>query len=123
MDKSQAIDRFWNRFLKAYDQNTVKEGLQFPYITYEVAVTPQEETALTASIWYKGTAQNKSWREITEKADEISRTIGYQGVIIPVDDGYIWIKRGNPFYQRMSDEDDNIRRIVLNIIVEYLTPN
>lgn len=119
MDKSQAIDRFWNTFLKAYDQNTVKEGLEFPYITYEVAVTPQEENLLTASLWYK----DKSWKDITQKADEISRIIGYQGVVIKVDDGYIWIKRGNPFYQRMSDEDDTIRRIVINISVDYLTAN
>ena len=41
--------------------------------------------------------------------------------LIPCDEGYLWIKRGNPFAQRMSDENDGIRRIYINIELEYFT--
>jgi hypothetical protein len=39
---------------------------------------------------------------------------------MPYDKGVIWFKKGNPFLQRMADPDDAIRRIVVNIEVEYL---
>lgn len=116
MDKSQAIHSFWNRFLPAYDQNTVKEGLTMPYITYEVATSPQDEVMLSASLWYKG----RSWEDISKKSDEISKAIGIGGALLKTDKGYVWFKRGTPFAQRMGDEDDSVRRIVLNIVAEYL---
>jgi hypothetical protein len=33
----------------------------------------------------------------------------------------VWIYRGSPFSQRMSDVDDTVRRIIINITVEYFT--
>ena len=119
MDKSQAIHSFWNTFLTAYDQNTVEEGLQFPNITYEVATSPQDEDALTASLWYK----SNSWEDISKKSDEISKYIGMGGKLLKTNDGYVWIKRATPFSQRMSDENDSIRRIVLTIYAEFLEEN
>jgi hypothetical protein len=41
---------------------------------------------------------------------------------IPLDVGYLYLTRGNPFAQRMADDDDTVRRIYLVIMVEYLTP-
>ena len=38
------------------------------------------------------------------------------------DSGAIWIKRGEPFAQNMGDQnDDMIRRKIINLSVEYLT--
>lgn len=119
MDREQAIQSFWSSFgLKAYDENTVPDDVTLPYITYNLSVSGYDETTLmSASIWYRST----SWKDITEKAEEISRYIGLGGKVVPFDDGKIWIIRGTPFSQRMSDEDDTIRRIYLNILAEYLT--
>ena len=78
MDKWQAIDKFWNSFgIPAYDENTVVTGDNSPtppYITYN-AVTSRvgQEISLTASIWYRG----YSWKEVSEKANEIAEAIGY----------------------------------------------
>ena len=120
MHKVDAIDKFFKSFgLPAYDQNTVKSTIKLPYKTYDAPVSPGDEVSLTASIWYQG----REWTEIRRKADEISTAIGICGKVIPVDDGYIWIKRGTPFAQPVGDENEKIRRIVLNIIVEYLTEN
>lgn len=121
MNKAQAIQSFWSSFgLPAYDQSSVPSGTDgaiMPYITYEMkADNLGNEVGMAASIWYR----SSSWEAVTLKSDEVARKIG--GILpIPIDGGYCWIKRGSPFAQRMSDEDDSVRRILINITVEYLT--
>ena len=123
MDKAQALNQFWNSFdLTAIDESSAyDERMELPdkYITYEVGTGNIEgSVALTASVWYLST----SWREITQKADQIAQFIGYSGKVIKIDGGYLWIKLGNPFAQRIAvDANDNLRRIYLNITVDYLT--
>lgn len=123
MNKEQALDSFWNSFgLDAYDENSVSQGTEFPYITYSVATGSLSDygTALSASLWFRDT----SWKFITFLSNTISETIGYGGKVLPYDGGFLWIKRGSPFAQRMGDpDDDQIRRIVINIEVEYLSEN
>lgn len=120
MTKSEALHKFWSSFgIKAYDANTVPDTAReiFPRITYDVATDSfGNEVALTASIWDR----NMSWVRAEEIKDEISGEIGDGGVNAPYKNGMIWIKRGTPFATRMSDTDDSIRRILLNIEVEYI---
>lgn len=122
MDKAQAIYNFWAGFaLPAYDETQVlPEDAPLPRITYETATDSfGQEIALTASLWYYST----SWKDITQKAAEISQSIGMGGKIIRTDNGALWIKRGSPFAQRMGDSNDSIRRIVLNISAEFFEQN
>lgn len=125
MDKWQALQTFWASFdLEAIDNtilldNDTREelGIDFPYITYEASTSDFDEPlALTASLWY----HSLSWGAISQKADEIGDALGLGGVKIPYDGGQVWIQRGTPFAQRLSDPDRYIRRIVLNIVVEFL---
>lgn len=119
MNKIQTLDRFWNSFgLKAYDENSVPDNTSFPYITYEVTSDSFGNTlAQTASLWYR----SSSWSEITEKAQDIDDFITRGGRTIAYDGGAMWIQRGSPWAQRMNDpSDDMIRRIVLNITIEFL---
>jgi len=121
MNSAQAIDRFWNRFgLLAYDKDSVPKGAAFPYITYEVADGGEfgSSAALSASLWYK----DSSWKAITEKTEAIKQYIGRGGVNMRTDSGIIWIQMRTPFAQRMGDPDnDMIRRMVLNVSVDFLT--
>ena len=121
MTKAQALHEFWASFgLPAYDENTVPIDAQIPRITYSVSTDSFENTLfLSANLWYKST----SWKEISEKAEEIAERIGVNGYTIKaIDNGYLWIVKGTPFAQRMSDpSDDSIRRIYINIIAEFLT--
>lgn len=122
MNKAQALHQFWSSFgLTAIDeQSAYDETIELPsnYITYEVQTAGFEnELLLSASLWYYST----TWTDITQKADEIADYIGYGGRVIAVDGGYIWIKLGSPFAQRMAVEQENYRRIILNITVDYLT--
>ena len=123
MDKEQAIHSFWSSFgLTAYDEQTVPTGWSAPkppYITYEVVTgNINNPVSLSASLWYRGT----SWAPITQKLHEIEQALSYGGAIIDLDHGKLWLQRGSPFAQRMSDDNDNlIRRIYININAEFLT--
>ncbi len=121
-DKAQALYQFWSSFeLPAYDENSVPTGRDassYEYITYSVATDCiGYDVGLSASLWYR----SSSWAEISRKAEEIAEKLDNMPPI-PIVGGYLWLKRGNPFAQRMSDPaDDMIRRIYINISAEYLT--
>lgn len=118
MTKMQAFHAFWSSFnIPAYDVFTVPDNAQFPYITYEASDDFfGAQLQQSVSIWYR----SSSWTEITMKENEIAERIGRGGVLVPCDGGNIWIKRQNPWAQRMDDPSDNmVRRIVLNIEAEF----
>lgn len=119
MNKIQALNAFWNSFnLKAYDEYSVPDNTSLPYITYEVSSDDFGNMILqTASLWYR----SSSWSEITAKEQEIANFITRGGRMIKYDDGAIWIQKGSPWAQRLDDPSDNmIRRIILNVTVEFL---
>ena len=117
MDKFQALDTFWNSFgIPAYDSNTVPDDADTPYITYEASVAEiDEKVPLTASLWYT----SNSWKEISQKAEEISEYIG-GGAGVRYDRGRLWITKEVPFAQRMTEANNRqVRLIVLQVTAEY----
>lgn len=118
MTAEQAIHSFWSSFnLTAYDENSVPDDAVLPYITYSLSVDTFNNTILnTINIWYRST----SWINVTNKAKEIINTITDGGISIPTDKGIIRMNLGNPIYNRMGDENKNIKRIRINIETEYI---
>lgn len=119
MDKGQAIQSFWSGFgLTAYDENTVPDDATMPYITYSSSTDSLDNpVTMYGSLWYR----SSSWAEISQKKDQISEYISSMQPI-RIDGGYVWIMKGTPFAQRMSDpSDDLIRRMYININAEFLT--
>lgn len=121
MDKFQALDYFWNSFsVPAYDTTSVPDNATMPYMTYEVATDSFNNSVMTTNgLWYNST----SWAAISQKVQEISEAIGSGGVLIPFDDGNIWVRRGTPFAQRMSTEKGTVKRYVLNFIIDFNSEN
>ena len=122
MNAQAALNSFWNGFgLEAFEENTVPENAfatRTGYITYSAAQAFFDEpTMLSGSIWSRST----SWGSAVAKMQQIAEAIGIGGKLIKTDDGYLWIKRGVPFAQRMSDEDPAVRRIYMNVEVEFFT--
>lgn len=119
MDKEQALQSFFEGFgVPAYDENTVPDDAPLPRITYQnITDNFGVQNVLTASIWDR----SKSWKSVTDILHSIENSMGYGGQTVTYDGGMAWISRGVPFAQRMGDEDDSIRRIVLNIQIEYLS--
>lgn len=129
MNKMQALHSFWSGFgLKAYDENSVPEyvdngeGEQIklvpPYLTYESSSDSfGNALAQTANLWYR----SSSWSEITEKEQEIADFITRGGRMIAYEGGSMWIQKASPWAQRLEEpSDEMIRRIVLNITIEFL---
>lgn len=121
MTKGQAIQKFWESFnIPAYDETTVPDDAPFPYITYQVHLSSLDGLCITnASIWYR----SYSWKEISEKTEEISKAIAQMNPpSVKIDGGRMFITKGVPFAQRMREEsDDTIRRMLLNVNYEFLT--
>ena len=121
MDKYQALDSFWNSFgWPAYDEGTVPDGAPLPRITYSVVSDSLGyPVMIPASLWDK----NTSWERISKKADEIAQAIVEMNPpAIKLDSGRMYLTKGSPFAQRMQEpSDDMMRRIYLNVDVEFFT--
>lgn len=120
MNKIQALNQFWEDAsgLTAYDETSVPDTAVLPYLTYET-VTDQfgQEVAVTTSLWYRST----SWAEVSQKELEIADYIGRGGRMVTYTGGAFWIKKASPWSQRLSDaSDDMIRRVVLNVTIEFV---
>ena len=123
MTKEQALHPVWNSFgWRAVDEQSAYDDrmdLQMPYITYSVQIAELDEPLqLTADLWDRST----SWVRVTDKAEEIAKHIKHMNPI-KLDKGYMWITTGVPFAQRMAEDTGlaEVRRIYLNINVEFLT--
>lgn len=119
MDKVQAIHNFWSQFgLPAYDENSVPDDAVMPYVTYTVATDSLDQpVALSGNLWYR----SNSWKEITLKSEEIAKAVAEKGFYsTKLNNGYVWITKGSPFAQRMTDTDP-IKRIYINLMAEFLT--
>ena len=120
MDKAQALYDFWASFgLPAYDETNIPDDAVMPYITYNTVTDSIDNVVpLSASIWYRST----SWAEISRKSEEIAKKVAEHGYYITdVDKGYLWLTKGQPFAQRIANEDRSIRQIYVNVTGEFLT--
>ena len=123
--KAEAYHAFWSQFgVPAYEENSVPDGEDspgFPRLSYEFGTDAFSDygVALTVSLWYR----DPSWASINAKTEEISAVIGRGGVQFPCPGGAFWITRGSPWAVSMGDEnDDMIKRKVLNVTVRWNTP-
>lgn len=132
MNKQQAYNAFWSGFgVLAFEENSVpddkvidsliKAGVakaKYPLITYQVLTDDIDHPVFpTASIWDR----SSSWERSDLLANEISEYI--QGMdTIKLDNGRMFITKGSPFSQhQLESSDTNIRRIILNLGIEFFT--
>lgn len=125
MTKGAALQAFFEHFLPSYAASAVPDDVVFPCLTYEMITSAWDGdngggVSLTVNLWYYTTSEATP----NEKAEEISKAIGYGGKLLPCDDGYIWLKRGSPWCQSLHDNAESIiKRRYLNVTAEYLTAN
>lgn len=123
MTKAAALHQFFSSFgMTAYTSTSVPEDAIFPYLTYDFITSAFEEgeVSLTVNLWF----YTESEAVPNAKAEELSAAIGFSGKVIPCDGGYIWLKRGSPWCQSLSDETSpTIKRRYINVTAEYLTTN
>lgn len=123
MTKAAALYQFFSSFgMPAYTSTSVPDGVTFPYLTYELITSAFKagEVGLTVNLWFYTTSEAIP----NAKAEELSEAIGMGGKILKCDGGYIWLKRGSPWCQSLSDETSpTIKRRYINVTAEYLTEN
>lgn len=120
MTKNKALYAWFNEIMTFYRDTAVPEDAELPYGTYTYAEDAfgGNQVALTVNLWFR----TESEAVPDEAAQALSDAIGYGGVLIPCDDGYIWLTRGSPWCQSMTDESDTaIKRRYINVTAEYLT--
>lgn len=123
MTKEAALKAFFSSFgIPAYPATGLPQDVIFPYLTYEPITSAWDggEVGITVNLWYFTTQESPP----NAKARELSEAIGLGGVSLPCDGGFIWLKRGSPWCQNLSDETDkNIKRRYINVTAEYMTIN
>ena len=120
MTKNKALYAWFNDFMPFYRASSVPDDVIMPYGTYEYTESAFDagEVGLTVNLFFR----TESEAVPDEAAQNLSKRIGYSGVTIPCDEGYIWLKRGSPFCQSLTYENDPaIKRRYINITAEYLT--
>ena len=120
MTKNKALHAWFNGLMPFYRASAVPDDVVFPYGTYEYIDSAFEtgEIGMTVNLWFR----TESEAGPDEMAQTLSRRIGYGGKVIPCDEGYLWLKRGSPFCQSLTDQEDPaIKRRYINITAEYLT--
>ena len=122
MTKGAALQAFFSQFMDAYAASAVPEDVAVACLTYELITSAWDggEVGLTVNMWFYTTSEAVP----NAKAQELSDSIGYGGVTLPCDGGFIWLKRGSPWCQNLQDDTDkNIKRRYINVTAEYMTLN
>ena len=122
MTKGAALQSFFDSIMTAYASSAVPEDATLPYLTYELITSAWNggEVGLTVNMWFRTTSE----KEPNAAVDKLSKAIGLGGVFLHCDDGVIWLKRGSPWAQSLTDETDKtIKRRYINVTAEYLTFN
>ena len=122
MTKGAALQSFFDGIMTSYAASAVPDDATLPYLTYELITSAWDggEVGLTVNLWFYTTSEAVP----NAKAQELSDAIGYGGVTLPCDGGFIWLKRGSPWCQNLQDDTDpNIKRRYINVTAEYMTLN
>ena len=122
MTKGEAIYSFFSSLMTAYAATEVPEAVTFPYLTYELTTGAwgDGESNITVNMWFNTDSEAVP----NAKAEELAAAIGYGGKMLKYTGGALWLKRGSPWCQSLSDtENKNIKRRYINITVEYISIN
>lgn len=120
MTKSGALNNFFSSFgIDAYPSTSVPDETTFPWLTYENSIGNYGDSPIGISVNLYYYTESEAIPNL--KVEEIATAIGMGGIMLPYDDGAIWLKRGEPWCLSLEDATDNtIKRRQLNVILEYL---
>lgn len=102
---------FWSRLdLPAYLSDCVPDDAQLPYLTYSVTQPAlNSSTVLTVFNWHRRDSDGNTAR--SGMMGQIAQMIPVGGVMLPVDDGYIILRRNDADFQ-MDWQDDTDRDVI-----------
>ena len=112
LETAKALKTFFGGFsLPAYDESSVPDDVELPYITYHVAEPEWDENAsIYAQVWYRSNSNTP----VITKADEITRAVG-NGTTLKLSGGLLVIWPETPLVQILVDGDTRRAYISLSI--------
>jgi len=117
--KASAVYSFLSGFgIPAYATTAVPDDAAMPYLTYDLSTGAwgDGDVSMLVNLWYYGDSEKPA----NDKAQEISDAIGLGGSMVSYNGGGMWIKRGTPFCQSISDEP-KVKRRYINIDIEFIS--
>lgn len=116
--REAAIYNFFNSFgIPAYAASATPENAEMPYITYNLAIGDfYDEVTIPADLWY----YTESESEPNAKVREIEKVLGTGGKLLTYDNGAVWVKKGRPWCQSVTDEDSAVKRRYLNFDLDFM---
>ena len=120
MTPEAALYQFLSGFdIPAYVTSSTPDEAEFPYLTYDPVIGEEleGEVSMEVNLWY----YTDSEAIPNAKVREIAASIGRGGRVLPYDGGAIWVKRGTPWAQSVTNSDNTmVKRRYLNIDLEYI---
>ena len=119
MNKTQALHTLFNNFMVAYPAHAVPEDTIFPWLTYEVITANWGDNSvpITVNMWFRTESE-----AIPNKMAEDFRKYIIENDTVECDEGFIWVKPGEPWCQSLSDDTDPfIKRRYITLTLDYMT--
>lgn len=112
---AMAMNSFLSQFCKAYEEYTVPDGTNYPYLTYSYSIDSEFETGvLQVRIFDKGS----SVKRINGICDDIGQTLQGKSTLYEYGGASIILRKGSPFVQPYPTEDVSIRGRYINIEIQ-----
>lgn len=105
--------------MPAHSAQAVPDDAELPYITFTpvFGAWGDGEQAVTVEVWRR----TESEAEANADAESVGRALGLGGVMLPCDDGGLWVKRGSPFWQAVDSGEPGVKRRYINLSIENIT--
>lgn len=109
---AKALKTFFGGFgIPAYSETSVPDNTLPPYITYPL-IEPEwnSKSSFYAVLW----CRTKGYEDALTIADEIMEAVG-EGLTLDIEGGHIVLYRETPSFQEMSDPDNDVKGLNLNM--------
>jgi hypothetical protein len=126
VDKVSALQIFWSTFgINAYPSINVPEKARsdllkkgVPYITYDIVLGLFDQLCyMTGQVHYNVSLTGIG--PLVEKQQFIVDVLKRGGTTVPYRDGIMIVNLSSPAVQLMTEENDAIKKAIINIVVEF----
>lgn len=107
-----AYKSYFDKFAVSYPEGFVPTGTQYPFITYTITDESNLDEGLIQVRVY---TKSGSFKSLTSLIDSIEVDIEENGRIKLGEFGVTRLYKGTPFFQLISEEDQNIKSAYINI--------
>ena len=112
--------RYWDAYPETAVPSIVAgygHDAAFPYLTYNAPFDPdcERNVSISVNLW----DYTLSEKTMNDAVSELSDAIGAGGKQILCDGGCIWLRRGTPFAQPITENDPKLKRRYINLTAAY----